>query len=491
VRSARYRAAMHQGGTARQHVTVTFALLALAGAAFSLLQSLVAPALTTIEEDLGTTATAGAWILTAYLVSASVSTPIAGRLGDMFGKKRTLVVVLVVLAAGTLVSALATSIGVMIAGRVIQGLGGAVFPLSFAIIRDEFPRERVPVAIALMSAILGIGGGLGIVLAGPIVDNLGYHWLFWIPFLVVVVAAVGAYVAIPESPIRTPGRINWTGSVLLAGWLVALLVAVTEGESWGWTSPKTVGLFLLAAVLAGAWVITESRSSEPLVDMRMMRLRGVWTTNLATFLFGFGMLGSFVLIPALVQMPPASGVGFGASVTQAGLFLAPTTLAMLIVSPIGGKLSARSGSRLPLILGSAVSAASFLWLGLEHSERWQVYLGSLLLGAGIGLAFAAMANLIVEAVRPEQTGVATGMNTIMRTIGGAIGAQLTATILVAYAAPSGLPTDQGFTIALLVAAGGLVLALGAALLVPKRRPAAVPAGRLAAAEGAVSNAPEA
>jgi EmrB/QacA subfamily drug resistance transporter len=455
---------------------VTFAVLAIAGASFALLQSLVAPALATIEQDLHTDQTTGAWIITAYLISASVSTPIAGRIGDMFGKKRTLVSVLGLLALGTLVSALASSIGPMIAGRVIQGLGGAIFPLAFAIIRDEFPPERVTVAIASISALLGVGGGLGIVLAGPIVEQLGYHWLFWLPFVMVVVSAIGALVAIPESPIRAPGRVNWWASLLLASWLVALLLGISEGSSWGWGSARVLGLFAAALLLLVSWVVVEARSAEPLVDMRMMRLRGVWTTNLAAFLFGFGMLGSFILIPALVQAPSSSGVGFDASVTEAGLFLVPSTVAMLVVSPLAGKLATRTGSRLPLVLGSLTAAVAFTLLALRHAEPWEVYVGAVLMGTGIGLAFAAMANLIVEAVRPDQTGVASGMNTIMRTIGGAIGAQLSASILVAFAAADGLATDEGFTLAFLASAAALFCAFGASLLVPRRHPAVARAG---------------
>src|SRR6185436_19895170 len=197
-----------------------------------------------IQHDLGTTTAGAAWILTAYLWSASVFTPIAGRLGDMYGKKRTMVVVLIVLGLGTLLAALATSIGVMITARVIQGAGGAVFPLSFAIIRDEFPPRRVPHGIALISAIMGIGGGLGIVLAGPIVEHFSYHWLFWFPLIAVVVAMLGTLFYVPESPIKTPGRVDIPGALLLAGWLVALLVPVSEGSSWGWTSPRTVGLLV-------------------------------------------------------------------------------------------------------------------------------------------------------------------------------------------------------------------------------------------------------
>jgi EmrB/QacA subfamily drug resistance transporter len=456
----------------RPNANLTFAVLGLAGMAFSLLQSLVAPALTTIEHDLGASSTAGAWILTAYLLSASVATPIAGRIGDMFGKKRTLVVVLLVLALGTVVSALATSIGVMIAGRVIQGVGGAVFPLAFSIVRDEFPPRKVPVAIALMSALLGIGGGLGIVLAGPIVESLNYHWLFWLPLVVVVLSAIGTLLWIPESPITSPGRINWLGAGLLAGWLVALLVAVSQGASWGWGSPRVLGLFAAAVALFATWIVAEGRSNQPLVDMRMMRIRGVWATNLAALLIGFGMYGAFLLVPSLVQQPESTGYGFGATVTEAGLFLAPMPIAMLLVSPVAGRLGRSVGPRVPLIAGSLVCAVAFVVLTGAHGERWEIYAATALLGVGIGLAFASLANLIVEAVRPEQTGVATGMNTIMRSIGGAVGGQVAAAVVTASAVAGGLPQESGYTTAFAISIVGLVLAVGASLLVPSRRASA-------------------
>ena len=444
------------------------ATLASAGASYSLLQSLVAPALPVIQRDLGATPTAAAWIFTAYLLSASIATPIAGRVGDMFGKKRTLIVSIGALAVGALIAALATGLPLMIVGRAIQGIGGAVFPLAYGIIRDEFPRERVASGIALISAILGIGGGLGIVLSGPILAHLSYHWLFWFPLIVVIVAGVAAVLFVPESELRTPGRISWAGAALLSAWLICLLLAVSEGSRWGWTSAPTLGLFVGAAALVAAWVRVEERAGVPLVDMRMMRLRGVWTTNLATLLLGYGMFAAFILVPQFVEMPRSTGFGFGASVTQAGLFLVPMSTGMLIVSPLSGRISNAVGSKVSLVLGAAISTAAFLMLAFAHGQQWEIYVASAVMGTGIGFAFASMTNLIVEAVPREQTGVATGMNSIMRSIGSSLGSQLSASMLAGNLLVTGLPRERGFTLAFATCAGVLIVGTVAAFVVPGR-----------------------
>jgi len=449
---------------------VVLSVLAVGGGAYALLQSLVVPALPALQKDLDTTPSGVTWIFTAYLLAASVATPIAGRLGDMFGKKRTLVVVLGGVCAGTFVAALATTLPVMIGARLIQGLGGAIFPLAFGIIRDEFPPERVAGGIALISGLLGIGGGLGIVLSGPILAHLDYHWLFWLPFGVLALTVVATMILIPESPVRAPGSIHWLGAVLLSLWLVCLLLAISEAPTWGWLSGRTLGLLVAAAVLAVVWVRAEARSRAPLVDMQMMRLRGVWTTNLAGFLIGFGLYSAFVLIPQFVQTPPSNGYGFGSSVTQSGLFLIPSTVMMLVAAPFAGRLSGRYGSKVPLVLGATITMVVFVLLAVAHTAHWEIYLASLLLGIGVGFAFASMANLIVEAVRPDQTGVATGMNAVMRTIGGAIGGQIAASILSASLLADGLPDEQGYTVSFAVMAVALAASVVASLAVPGRRP---------------------
>ena len=203
--------------------------------------------------------------------------------------------------------------------------------------RDEFPRERVATGIALISATFAVGGGIGIMLAGPIIQNLNYHYLFWIPLVPVLIRArrdlaVGAGV-----PVLSPGKVNWLGAILLSGWLVCLLLGLSEAPTWHWLSVRVIGLFAAALVLMLLWVRAESRSSEPLVDLKMMRVRGVWTVNLATVLIGFGMYNAFVLIPSSSRRRRRRATASGPSVTQAGLFLLPeTSLMMLVSSPIAG-----------------------------------------------------------------------------------------------------------------------------------------------------------
>ena len=459
------------GAAPRQHYRVTFALLAAAGVAYALLQSLVAPALPDLQAALHTSVNSISWVLTAYLLSASIATPIIGRLGDMHGKERLLVIVLIVLCLGTVVSALAASLTVMLIGRVLQGAAGGIFPLAFGIIRDEFPRERVASGIGLMSSLLGVGGGAGVVLAGPIVEHLDYHYLFWLPLILLVPATIAIQLFVPESPVRVPGRVNWTGAALMSLGLALVLIAVSEAPIWHWLSAKTVTVLVAGIVLLVAWVRSETRTRDPLVDMHMMRIRGVWTTNAVAFLLGFGMYASFILVPEFVETPSHVGYGFDASVTGAGLFLVPATVAMLLVGAQTGRLERRFGSKPPLLTGALLTAAAYVLLAVARSEHWHVYLASTLLGAGIGLAFAAMANLIIENVGPAETGIATGMNTVTRTVGGAFGGSAVASILAAsIQASTGYPSAAGFTAAFAACALALVFGVLTGFAIPQRGP---------------------
>lgn len=450
----------------RTHYQVTFAVLALGVGAFALLQSLVMPVLPTLQSALGASQSNVTWVLTAYLLSASIFTPIVGRLGDMHGKKRMFVVALGALAVGSLLAALATSLPTMIVARGIQGIGGGVLPLAFGIIRDEFPRRKVAGAVGVIAALTAVGTGIGVVVAGPIVASLGYHWLFWIPLAMTIVAGFAAQTLVPESRVRSPGSVNWLNALLLSAWLVALLLGVSQAPTWGWASPIVIGLLVVAAVCISAWVFAEARSKNPLIDMRMMRIRGVWTANVVALLMGIGMYAAFGFLPQFLQTPSTAGYGFGASVTQSGLLLLPLTAGMFVLGLLSGRLVNRWGPRTLMITGSAVSAAGYFMVALLHTNKIDICVAMALVGIGFGLAFSAMSNAVVAAVSPEQTGVASGMNANIRTIGGSLGAAFMATVVTAGATPAGLPVESGYTNGFIML--GIAVGLGAvaAIFVP-------------------------
>jgi len=441
--------------------------LALGGLAFAVLQSLVSPALATIGHELKATTSDVSWVVTAYLLSASVLTPILGRLGDIAGKRKVLIGVLAILAVGTVVAALAPSLAVLIIGRVLQGAAGAILPLSIGMVRDELPRERVATTVGLISAIFGVGAGIGIVAAGPIVEHLSWHWLFWLPLVLVVVALIGAIFGMKESAVRTPGKLDVLGASILSIALVALLLAISKGQSWGWGEAKTLGLLALGVFGLVAFILVEFRVAEPLIDMKLMKVRGVWATDLVALILGFAMFGTFLLVPTLLQLPAGTGYGFGKSVSQAGLFLLPTVVMMVVFGPLAGILNRKFGPKLPMFLGAVFVVAAFTLPAIAHGQIWQVLASGILTGAGIGFAFAAMSNAIIEAVPAAQTGEATSVNTIARTIGSSIGTAVVAAVITSNTTPQGLPTDAAFTDGFWVCAGVAVLAVAAALALPR------------------------
>jgi EmrB/QacA subfamily drug resistance transporter len=400
-----------------------------------------------------------------------VATPLLGRLGDQYGKERLLLISLLIFLTGSIAAIFAPSIALLIACRVLQGAGAAVFPLSFAIIKDEFPAEKVGVAVGAVSAVFAVGGGLGLVLSGVIIDHLTWHWLFVVGAVGVGIAAVLVHLFVPESPIKSPSRVDFVGATLLSIGLVALLLALTEGESWGWGSTRVVGLLVLAAVALVAWGFAETKVPDPMVDMRMLARRPVFFANLTGLIAGFAMFGSFVLVPNFVQIPERlAGYGFGASATTTGLYLVPAALAGFLMGPLAGVMGRRWGSKWPLSLGMVLTTVALAMLARWHEEPWQVVLAMLVFGLGIPMTFAAMANIIVTSVRPTETGVATGMNTVMRTIGGVIGGQVGAAILTAeMIEPLGIPQESAFTTAFWISAVAALVGAAVALLITPRR----------------------
>jgi MFS family permease len=452
----------------RRQQRITFTVLAVSVSSFALLQSLIVPVLPTIQEQYDTDQATATWVLTGYLLSASIATPILGRVGDAIGKKKVLVATLVLLAIGSMLAALAPSIGWLIAARVVQGFGGGVLPLSFGIIRDEFD-DKVTGALSVIASLTAVGFGFGIVIAGPIVDGLGYHWLFWLPMIVTAVAAVAAFALVPESPARTPGGVPLLPAVPLAITLVALLLAVSQGNKWGWGSPAVLGLLATAVVVGAAWVAVETRVAVPMIDMRMMRLRGVWTTNTVAFFVGFGTFASFGFLPQLLQTPPSAGYGFDATISESGHLLVPSALASFLVGFTTARLIGWVGARRVITTGTLISACAFASVAFFHAEKWQLYAATTAQGLGSGLVFSSLAGVVIASVPREQTGVASGMNANIRTIGGSMGSAVMAGVLTAQLGPGGFPLERGYTIGFCLLALGMVAAAAAAAYLPEIR----------------------
>jgi EmrB/QacA subfamily drug resistance transporter len=459
---------------ARPHPMRSLLILSVAALAFALAQTTLIPALGELAHELDTDASGVAWTLTGYLLSAAVCTPIFGRLGDMFGKRRLLVISLGVFAGGSVVAALANSLEVLVAGRVLQGAGGGIFPLCFAIIRDEFPREKVSSSIGLISATFGIGGGAGLIIGGLLVDGASYHWIFWLGAAMAAGAAVLTELLIPESPNRSPGRVDIRGAVVLAIGLVLPLLAIARANHWGWGSARTLGLIAAGVIVLAFWVWLQKRTVQPLADVELLGRPPVLMTNIATLLVGFGMFGSFVLIPQLAEAPSSTGYGFGLDATGAGLLMLPGALVMLVAGPFAGVLVRRYGGKLPLSLGALIAAFALFMMGVDHGTQGAMVAWNIILSIGIGLAFAAMPNLIFDAVPQSETGEATGFNTLVRSVGASLGSQISAAILTgSVVAGTLLPSDEGYTTAFVVSAGIAVVAAIVSMAIP-RSPDAVP-----------------
>ena len=455
--------------TSRTDERVTVAVLAVALATFALLQSMVAPLMPTLQRDLHTSQNTITWLLTAYLLTASVATPILGRLGDRYGKHRMLLVSLTALAAGAVLAAIANSVELMIVARAIQGIGGGTMPIAFGIVRDERPPERVAGTIGFLAALLAVGGGLGVVVAGPLENALGVHWLFASAALVIAGAIAVAVRFVPASPVSAPGRIGWPSAVLLSAALVVLLVGISLASSWGWGSWRVVSLVGGGLVLGVAWIGVEFRAAHPLIDMRTMRLPAVWTTNLVSLAIGAALYSTVAFLPQFLQTGPRAGYGFGASITESGLILLPQSVIMFIAGSSTGAVIARFGGRTLMLLSCLLTGAGFAGVALAHGTVTEFVLGTLLMGAGMGLSFAGMTTIVIEAVPLEQTGAASGMNANIRTMGGAIGTSLISLVITARVDPhTGVPREAGYTLGFTAVAGLMLLGAAVALLIPNR-----------------------
>lgn len=453
------------------------AVLGLCGTLVSLQQTLVLPLLPDFPAILSTTGDNASWLVTVTLLTAAVGTPIVSKLADMYGKRLMMVFCLVAVIAGSLVAAATSELAVVIAGRGLAGLGTCLIPVGISIMRDHLPADRVGSGVALMSATLGIGGAVGMPLAGVIYEQWDWHALFLVSGGFAVVMLVAVLRVVPESTVRTRGRFDYPGAALLSVALASFLLAVSKAGSWGWADEKTLVLLLIAGVTLAGWVPVELRSGQPLVDLRTSTRRTVLLTNAASVLIGFAMFANFLTSAQQVQMPASTGYGFDLTVVQTGLVLLPAGLLMVVLSPVAAGQIRRYGARTVLVVAAGVIALGFVLRVFLHDSVVQVMIGSGVSTLGTAFAFAAMPTLIMRSVPITETAQANGINTLLRAIGTSSASAAVAAIFAATATTVddvAVPSFGGYTLVFWL---GCVAALGGATIASFIRSEPAPAGR--------------
>ncbi|WP_128380977.1 MFS transporter [Streptomyces cavernae] len=446
------------------------ATLALAGIVASIMQTLVVPLLTELPAILGTSSSNASWVVTATLLTGAVFGPVGGRLGDLYGKRRLLLVCCVPLVAGSVVCALSSSVVPMIVGRGLQGIGMGVVPLGISLLRDVIPPQQLSSSIALVSASLGIGAGLGLPIAAAVAQYASWRALFWGATALAVVVTAMIWFLVPDTPAGARGqRFDYIGALGLGGGVVCLLLAVSKGADWGWGSGTTLAMFGAAAALLLSWGLWELRTRDPLVDLRTTAHPRVLLTNVASVLVGFGMYAQSLISPQLLQLPEATGYGLGQSMLAMGLWMAPAGLMMMVISPIGGRLTNARGPKLTLILGALVIAAGYGLSLVLMGSTWGLLAVALVVSSGVGLAYGAMPALIMSAVPLSETASANSFNTLMRALGTSAAAAVIGVVLAQMTTTMGgqaLPSENGFRTGLLIGGGVALVAAAVAACIP-------------------------
>jgi MFS family permease len=451
---------------------VVVVVLALGGIVVSLMQTLVIPLIPKLPALLSAPAGDTAWVITATLLAGAVATPVVGRLGDMYGKRRMLLISLALLVSGSIVAALSATLVPMVAGRALQGLAAGVIPLGISIMRDELPADRLGSAMAVMSASLGVGGALGLPAAALLAENADWHLLFWIAAGLGTLVAVLVLTCVPESSVRTGGRFDVVGAVGLSAALVFLLLAISKGANWGWGSGVTVGLFAASAVVLLLWGWWQLRVAQPLVDLRVTARRQVLLTNLSSAVFAFAMFAMSLVLPQILQLPKATGYGLGQTMLATGLVLVPSGLVMMATAPLSARISKARGPKATLMLGAVVVAAGYGLGVVLMSSVWHLVFVSAMIGAGIGLAYGAMPALIMSAVPVSETAAANSLNTLMRAIGTSISSAVAGVILAQLTisfGPVAVPSQGGFRLIMAIGSATALAAFAIAAFIPGSR----------------------
>ncbi|GAA1548356.1 MFS transporter [Nocardioides humi] len=451
------------------------ASLAVPGFAFACLQSVMPPLLLVTEQRFDSSPHATAWVLTSFLVVSAAATPIGGRLGSLRGNRRVLLWGLSLMVVGLSLSAAAPNLTVMVVGRCLQGASAVLFPLVVVLLREHLPPASVVPAVGFFTASITGGSSAGLVFAGPVVEYLGYAWVFLIPLVLTLVSMTVLVLVVPETATVPAGRMEYRGALLLVAWITAILVAATEGGRWGWTSPATLACGAAALPLLWVWLRSERTSPNPVISWTVLRREGVWQANLTSLFFGATLFGVFAFVPVVLQTPAGPGtVGLGASVAGSGLLTLPMPVCMFLFGACAGAIIDRLGPRLPVIVGAACLVLGFALLAPLHSEPWHFAAACTAFGIGFGLVQSAMIALVMSLVSGHDTGAAVGMNTNIRIVGGTLGVQATLVALNAGTL-AGHRSASAFWAALALLLGTAALTLLTSLLLPRRGRAPAPA----------------
>ncbi|MFT4215391.1 MAG: MFS transporter [Microbacterium sp.] len=447
------------------------AVLAIAGMAASFMFTLVVPIQAKLPELLNASREDTAWVVTATLLAAAVITPISGRLGDMYGKRRIVLVLVAALVLGSVIAALSTGIVGLIIGRTLQGAVTGVIPLGISILRDVLHERRVDSAIALISATLGVGGALGLPISAFITQFGDWHGLFWVATgLGVVVFTLVAWI-VPPSVLRTAGRFDYVGAVGLSVGLVGVLLAISRGNAWGWTSPPVAACGLGGILVLLAWGWYELRIAAPLLDLRVAARRPVLLTNIASIAMGFSLFTSNVVFPQMLELPVETG-GFGLTLIGASLIVMPAGLVMMVLSPFSGRLARTVGPKLLLVLGAIALVVAYSFALVLSSEVWHLFVTNVMVGVGIGFGYAAMPMLIMRSVPQTETGASNGLNALFRSLGTSTAAAVVGAVLATFVADldgTPVPTAEAFHLSFVIGGIAAVVALAVALFIPGAR----------------------
>ncbi|MBB2910705.1 MFS family permease [Streptosporangium becharense] len=425
----------------------------------------LSPALPLIQRELAASPEALAWIFTGSLISSAISTPIVGRLADMYDKRRLLLTLMAITSAGVLLTALAPNVTVLIAGMAVEGVWLGMLPLTVGLFRDTLEPEQAATGNGLVIGVAALASALGLILAGPISAALGYRWLFILALAGALVAALWAWFVVPATPRAAAGRVDWAGGLLLGGGLALLMLGLTTASSWGWTAPATLALFTAAALTLGLWAVIELRSADPLVDLRLLAGRTPAGVTTMGFVFGFASFGLVVALPMMLAAPVETGYGLGADILWIGIYMFPMGVAGTVIAPLVGPMSRLLGRRAVLVLGSGLVCAGTAMLAFWHSSPWEIVAGVTIMGLGGSIGLTAALNAVAADVPADRAAGVSGVVFVAKSIGGTFGAQLGAMVLAAGSV-AGVPTESSFVDTYLLSAGLGLLAVGAAFVIP-------------------------